>query len=251
MKAILAPAMNMNNFELNDIEKTIPIFKNKTIKIIEELKKLDPFELESELGLSVKLQEKVFGYYYDFDCINFEKKGTQALMAFQGLAYKNMNVEDFTKEDYIFANESIRILSALYGVLKPTDIIQQYRLDFKSNFAKKGIDGNKLYEYWGRSIYHELFKSGEVIVGICSNEYEKAIVPYLTPKDKYVSCKFMVKKNGKFKTCATIAKMARGQMARYIVKNRIKDIEKLKDFYFDGFEYSDYHSDDKSIVFIK
>ncbi len=247
MKAVLSPAMNMENCKNDLLEKTVPIFSDRADELVEKVREINPMYLETELGISEKLAEGVFKYYCEFDNIESDDKGTQSLIAFQGLAYKNLSPSDFTKEDFEFAKESLRILSAMYGVLKPTDLIQQYRLDFMCNFAKK----NLLYEFWGSSVYDEVFKDNEVVVGICSKEYEKLIKPYLKPSDKYISCEFLVNKNGKLKAQATASKMARGQMARFIVKNRIEDIEQLKNFEFDGFVYSEYNSSSKLMSFIR
>ncbi len=251
MKVILSPAMNMTNIENDDFVKSIPVFKDKAIFLTKHLKTLNPFDLEIELGISPKLTEKVFEHYLDFDIENIESKGTQALFAFQGLAYKNMNPLDFTKEDLEFANENLRILSAMYGILKPSDLIQQYRLDFMCSFAKKPFQDKKLYEYWNEEVYNELFKNNETVIAICSKEYEKLVKPFLKSSDKYISCEFLINKNGKFKAYATASKMARGQMARYIIKNKITNIESLKDFDFDGFKYSKYHSKERTLTFIK
>ncbi len=251
MKVILSPAMNMEQCVDNRLEKTKPIFSQNACELVEKVKKINPFDLEFELGISPKLLDKTFEYYLQFDTSDVDEVGTQALVSFQGLAYKNINSLDFTKEDFEFANDKIRILSSLYGVLKPTDLIQQYRLDFMCNFGKKKIDGKNLYEYWGNSVYEEIFKDGEVVVGICSKEYEKLIKPFLQPWDKYIACEFLVSKNGKLKAQATASKMARGQMARYIVKNRIQDVEALKNFEFDGFVYSEQHSTKGNMAFIR
>ncbi len=251
MKVILSPAMNMEQCVDDRLEKTKPIFSKNACELVEKVKKINPFDLEHELGISQKLLDKVFQNYLEFDTSNYDKVGTQALIAFQGLAYKNINTLDFSKEDFTFANDKVRILSSLYGVLKPTDLIQQYRLDFMCNFGKKKIDGKNLYEYWGSSVYEEVFKDGDVVVGICSKEYEKLIKPFLQPWDKYIACEFLVNKKGKLKAQATASKMARGQMARYIVKNRVEDIEALKDFEFDGFVYSEHNSTKNVLTFVK
>ncbi len=251
MKVILSPAMNMDTCSNDTFEKTIPIFKNKSCELAKELKKLNPFDLEIALSISPTLLDKVFEYYLDFDCDKIDEKGTQALLSFNGLAYKNLNVSDFTKEDFNFANNHLRILSAMYGILKPSDIIQQYRLDFMCNFGKKGIDDKKLYDFWSDTVYKELFKDKEPIVAICSKEYEKLIKPFVKKSDRYIVCEFLINKNGKFKAFATASKMARGQMARYIIKNKIEDIEKIKNFEYDGFKFSEYHSSENRFCFIK
>ncbi len=247
MKVILSPAMNMENCYNASIPKSLPKFNNRANNLAKELKKLSPFELESLLGISSKLVDKVFENYCNFECDTIEYLGAQALVAFTGLAYKNLDVDDFTKEDFDFANETLRILSALYGILKPYDLIQQYRLDFMCDFAKK----ENLYGFWGNDIYNEVFKDNELVIAICSKEYEKLIKPFLKPHNNYYSCEFLIYKNGKYKAFATASKMARGQMARYIVKNKIDDLEKIKEFEYDGFVFSVEYSTSNTLAFIK
>ncbi len=251
MKVLLSPAMNMGDRLNKAFELSKPIFEDKASEIVKHLKLYDPFDLEINLDVAPKLAEKAFGYYLNFEEGNSNNEGGQALLVFEGLAYKNINVEDFTKEDFTFANETLRILSAMYGVLKPADIIQQYRLDFMCSFAKRGFANKNLYKYWGNKVYDELFKDNETVVCICSKEYEKLVRPFLKPNDKYINCEFLINKNGKCKAYATASKMARGQMARYIVKNRIQDVEQLKGFEYDGFKFSEYISSESKFYFVR
>ncbi len=254
MKVIISPAMNMKENGQHNITTTEPVFKHKANFLVTLLKKYDPFELESILGINYKLSESTFLHYQNFN-INKKDIGYPALLYFDGLAYKNIKSNDFSKDDFDFANKQLRMLSALYGILKPTDLIQPYRLDFMCKFAKQSfidIDNNyndNLYSYWHNDVYSELYKNDNVVLNLCSVEYEKVVKKMLRPCDKFITCKFLVNKDGKFKSIGTYAKMARGKMVKYIIKNRITNIDDLKNFNEDGFKFSKETKD--TLIFIK
>ncbi len=248
MKVIISPAMNMKKCEGYIINTTEPVFKNKANHLASVLKKYAPFELETALNINYKLSEKVFLHYQNFD-VEKDNVGYPALLYFDGLAYKNIKANEFSKEQFEFANKHLRILSAMYGILKPSDLIQQYRLDFMGEFAKQNFTNGNLYSYWQEEVYSELYKENDVVLNLCSAEYEKIIKKRLLPSDKFISCKFLINKNGKTKSLATYAKMARGKMVKYVVENKITEVEKVKEFNEDGFIFCKEEND--TLVFIK
>ncbi len=250
MIAILSPAMNMGSCK-NSINMTTPIYIEETRHLASILKDYNPFEIESKLNLTPNQMEKIFRYYQEFVIDNNNEIGTPSILSFQGTAYKSLKANEFDEEEILFANNSIRILSAMYGILKPTDCIQPYRLDFVCRFAKEKINDKKLYDFWGDKVYKELFSNNEIVINLCSAEYEKLIRKYLKPSDKFITIKFLINKNGKFKSMSVDAKRNRGNMARYIVKNKIYEPELLKEYDEDGYTFSDYHSNENEYVFIK
>ncbi len=250
MKLVLSPAMTMNSV-INDIEGTKPVFLEKANLIAKRIKELDILELEKMLNVSPKLAEKVFENYLKFNLEIYDHKCETALYAFDGLAYKNINCWNFSHDDINFAQDTVRILSALYGIIRPLDNIQKYRLDFLCNFGKTGINNENLYKFWSDSVYNELFKSDEYIIGLCSKEYERLITKYLKPHDKYIYCNFLTTKNGVLKTITTDAKAARGQMTRFIIKNRIDNINDLKNFTELGYKFCEHSSTNRMYNFIK
>ncbi|MFV0274747.1 MAG: peroxide stress protein YaaA [Bacilli bacterium] len=249
MKILLSPSMTMSNKENKKLNKTLPIFHKKTNEIIRYLRSFTIDNLQNQLMLKANLTNKVFDMYKNFDSMNI--KEVQALAAYKGLVYKNINISDFDEKEIKLASENIRILSALYGVLKPTDLIHEYRLDFKSPFSKNGIYEKNLYKFWDTDIYNEIFKNNEIVINLCSNEYEKLILPYLKSNDKFITCKFLINNNGNLKSQAMFSKIARGQMVRFIIKNNINKIENIKEFSFDNFKFSQKHSNNNTIVFIR
>ncbi len=244
MLIILSPAKNMNikSFEGFNFEK--PVFYEETNKIHSHLNNLELQDIEVIMKVNKDIAFKTICNIKDFE---IDKMEGHALKCYDGLVFKNIGVEDFNSDDIIFANNHLRILSGLYGVLKPLTHIQPYRLEMG---CKIQIDNNKsLYKFWEDKIYNEIIGLNKPIINLASKEYSKTITPYLKSSDSFINIDFLMLKNGKYKSVATSAKMARGQMARYIIKNKITDIEALKDFYFDIYQYNEYLSNETNLVF--
>ena len=244
MIVILSPAKNINISEFQNFKFEKPIFLQEALKINENLKSLQPQDIEILMKVNSDIAFKTFRNLQDF---NINIQNSHALKSYDGLVFKNINVEDFNDEDIIFANETIRILSGLYGVLKPLNFIQNYRLEM--GLKIKIEDSKNLYDFWKDKIYNEIFKQNKPVLNLASKEYTKSISPFLKENDKFINVDFLLLKNGKYKTIATSAKMARGQMARYIIKNKIKDIELLKDFYFEEYSYNEHLSSENNLIF--
>lgn len=244
MIAILSPAKNINIGKFENFEFEEPIFLNQALKINNNLKSLQPKDIETIMKVNSDIAFKTFRNLQDF---NINIKNSHALKSYDGLVFKNINTKDFTNEDIYFANKTIRILSGLYGVLKPLDFIQNYRLEMglKINIE----DCKNLYDFWKDKIYNEIFKERKTVINLASKEYTKTICPFLKQNDKFINIDFLIFKNGKYKTVATSAKMARGKMARYIIKNRIEDKDLLKKFYFEDYSYNEYLSNDNNFIF--
>ena len=145
--------------------------------------------------------------------------------------------------------QNLRILSGFYGVLKPLDGVTPYRLEMQ---AKAGIGANKdLYEFWGASLYEEVVDDSHVIVNLASKEYSKCIEKYLKNEDRLITCVFGEIVNGKVVQKGTYAKMARGEMVRYMAENNITEVERIKSFDRLGYEYSEELSTENDFIFIK
>jgi cytoplasmic iron level regulating protein YaaA (DUF328/UPF0246 family) len=142
----------------------------------------------------------------------------------------------------------LRIISALYGLLKPFDLIQTYRLEMQSRL---NINGESLYSFWGGRIYEELYKNDDCVINLSSEEYAKAVRKYLRYGDRFINIIFYNFGRGRRKIVSTVAKKARGRMARYILENKITDCEKCRDFEWEGFEYISELSDAEKYVFIQ
>ena len=243
MIAIISPAKNMKVRKEKQRRLTHPVFSEKTGQIYEELKKLKPWEIESLMKVNEKIALQAF-----LDIQNFENgDGSAALMTYDGLVFQNVGAGDFTGWDMKYAQRHVRILSGLYGVLKPLDAIHPYRLEMG---CKVKTAGQGLYQFWGDAIYKELYKEQDLILNLASEEYAKTVRKYLEGPDRFVDVEFLTMRNGKLRTIVAWAKMARGQMIRHIVKNRIDRPEDIKEFDWDGYEFEPSLSSESKYVFI-
>lgn len=249
MIAIISPAKNMRNLKIDNINPQIigkeRYFTKETEEIIRVLKDLTPWDIQSLMKVNEKIALQSYAYFQDF---NFNDKGVCGLLAYDGLVFKNIKAEDFTKEDFDYANKHIRILDAFYGMVNPLDDILPYRLEMQYSIK---IQGNNLYKFWDDKIYNKLYSEDNVIVNLASEEYAKTVRRFLNEEDIFIDIDFKVNKDGKLKTLATLAKMARGQMVKYIIENKIDNPEDLKNFTFNSFKFCSNLSTPRKFVFIK
>ena len=249
MIAIISPAKNMRNLKIDNINPQIigkeRYFTKETDEIIRVLKDLTPWDIQSLMKVNEKIALQSYAYFQDF---NFNDKGVCGLLAYDGLVFKNIKAEDFTKEDFDYANKHIRILDAFYGMVNPLDDILPYRLEMQYPIK---IQGNNIYKFWDDKIYKKLYSEDNVIVNLASEEYAKTVRRFLNEEDIFIDIDFKVNKDGKLKTLATLAKMARGQMVKYIIENKIDNPEDLKNFTFNSFKFCSNLSTPRKFVFIK
>jgi hypothetical protein len=174
----------------------------------------------------------------------------QALLAFKGEVYAKMEADQFTAEELEFAQQHLRILSGLYGLLKPLDLMQPYRLEMGTKLKTK--KGDSLYEYWGTKISKALNAAGEgrTLVNLASQEYFKA-VDKKTLKLPVITIHFKEHKGGSYQVVGFFAKQARGLMARFAIQNRITDPEQLKTFHEEGYEFAERLSSAQDWVFVR
>jgi cytoplasmic iron level regulating protein YaaA (DUF328/UPF0246 family) len=230
MKFILSPARSIRNTAI-DIMQTKPIFEKETNKLLENLKELNPWELESILKTNEKIAFNAFKNIQDLD---LNAKGVPALFAYDGLAYKYLDPLSLSESAIIRAQSTMRIISAFYGLLRPLDGIHPYRLEMQS---KLKIDGKNLYDFWGDMICQLLYENDNCVVNLASEEYAKAVRKYVKQNDMFVDIVFQSTVRGQRQTVTTVAKMARGLMARYILESGIETPEAIKYFEWDGFAY--------------
>ena len=243
MIVFISPAKGFNETEVKPA--SLPVLIDKSKIIMDELKKFS----EEDIKKSMKVNDKIAALNKErFSDFKFDKNGIPAIYTYSGIQYKNIDAQSFTEEDIEFAEEHLRILSGLYGVLKPMDSIYPYRLDL---LTKISVEGTKnLYEFWKDDIYRELSKNeDEIIVNLASDEYSKSVKKY-ADKEKYISCTFKVDKGGKLKVESTASKTARGKMVNYIIKNRINEPELLKEFKEDGYVFREDLSSEYEYVFV-
>ena len=249
MISIISPAKNMRNLKVDNIKPKMygesRFFTKETKEIINELKKLTPWDIQSIMKVNEKIAFQSYAYFQDF---NFDEEGVCGILAYDGLVFKNIKAEDFTQEDFNFANNHVRILDAFYGIVNPLDGVLPYRLEMQ---YKININDKNLYKFWGDKLYKKLYSEDKVIINLASEEYAKAVRGFLDKDDIFIDIDFKIHKDGKLKTMATYAKMARGQMIKYIIENKINNPEDLKDFTFNGYKFDHNLSTNKKYVFIR
>ena len=232
---------------------TKPDFLDFSNDLIKGLSTLSSVEIESLMGLSPKLAQLNHDRFQAWTKAHRAETSKQAVVAFKGDVYEGLQAWNFNPLDFEFAQSNLRILSGLYGILKPLDLIQPYRLEMGTVYANPA--GKDLYAFWGnrlaKSITEDLkITKSQTIINLASQEYSKAA--QLKKIDaKIVSPSFKDEKNGKFKIISFYAKRARGLMANFIITNQIEDPAKLTDFSSEGYTYSLEQSKPTEPVFLR
>jgi len=219
--------------------------------LIKELRKIKSKQLQELMAISENIAKLNVGRYKSFTTPFTAKNSKQAVFAFKGDVYSGLDLDNFSEDDYTYAQDHLRILSGLYGCLRPLDLIQPYRLEMKTRL--KNARGENLYQFWDdritKSLNKELKKQDEaVLVNLASNEYFKSVKPKLL-EGRLLNITFKETKNGKTRVVAIFAKRARGMMADYIIRNRIERPEDIKRFKTGGYKFSKSLSDDKQWTF--
>lgn len=246
MIAIISPSLTMKNCSDSFIKLTIPSQIEMSKKIVEEIRKFTLKDLEKVLKINTKISELTFERYKN---LKFDINGSPAIHSYTGTVYKNIKPEVFDKEEIKFCSDHVRILSGLYGVLRPYDSIYEYRLELKTKL--KICDKDDLYKYFNDSMYKNLVSYDRKIVNLCSDEYSKAITPYISEKDHFLTCSFKINKNGVLKSISTDSKASRGSMIKFMVNNKINKFEDLKEFNDNGYTFNKSLSDEYNYIFTK
>jgi len=252
MKIIISPAKSLD-FEnkVPTTSHTEPRFLEESQKLNKKLKTLSKNKLSSLMSISDDLAALNYDRNQNWKIPFTKKNAKQAIYAFTGAVFQGIDVNSLHEDKIPFLQDKLRILSGLYGLLKPLDLIQPYRLEMGTKI-KVGKKDN-LYQFWGDALaksLNEELKEDELLINLASTEYFKALpkkvlkVPMITPVFKDF-------KNGQYKTIMTYAKMARGYMVRYIVENNVETIEDLKGFNIEGYGFSEEMSSGNNLVFTR
>ena len=250
MKVLLSPAKSL------DFKSQIPTEKNSFLCFEKEaeylnsiLKRKSPKELSDLMSISSKIADLNYERNHNWSLPFTKKNSRQAVYAFSGDVYKGLDAYSINTNKIDFMDSTVRIISGLYGIIKPLDLIQPYRLEMGT---KLSFDSNKnLYDYWRKKITNQLnseLSENEPVLNLASNEYFKAIDTKVIKSGVY-SANFKQLKDGDYKTVAIFSKKARGLMTRYIIDNNITDINSLKSFNCDGYEYHENLSSEKELIF--
>lgn len=252
MKIIISPAKSLDfESKVPTSLHTQPRFLEQSEKLNKKLKTLSKNKLSDLMSISDDLARLNYQRNQEWQTPFTPQNAKQAIYAFTGAVFQGIDVSSLEEEKLPLLQDRLRILSGLYGLLKPLDLIQPYRLEMGTKL-KVGSKEN-LYKFWddtlAKSLNDEL-EDDELLINLASTEYFKAVpkkvlkVPMITPVFKDF-------KNGQYKTIMTYAKMARGYMVRYIIENNVKTLEDLKGFNVEGYGFSEEMSSDKELVFTR
>ena len=252
MLVLLSPAKTLD-FEtpLSTQVHTQPEFVDQAKPLIETLETFAPQDIADLMKLSDKLASLNVARYQSWTPEHTEANARQALLAFKGDVYTGLDAQSLSEADLKFAQGHLRILSGLYGLLKPLDLMQPYRLEMGTSLETD--KGKTLYAYWGSSITERLnteLGAEDVVVNLASNEYFKSVQPKKL-NGRLITPVFKDQKNGQYKIISFWAKKARGLMARYIIDKRVEQPEQLKAFNYDGYVFSEAMSDGDTWVFTR
>ncbi|MDF7807210.1 peroxide stress protein YaaA [Pontiellaceae bacterium B12219] len=249
MITVLSPSksMDMERAKVNDF--TEPAFLDQSQKLVSKARKFSKAQLMDFMAISENLAELNQQRFKDWQPPFSLDNAKQAALAFTGDVYDGLDATTLKKADLNFAQNHLRILSGLYGLLKPLDLIQPYRLEMGRPLETRGA--KNLYEFWRATVTEELNATpGDLLVNLASNEYFKAIDKKALNK-QIVSPVFKDEKNGTFKIISFFAKKARGSMARFIIENRVKNADGLLEFSENGYAYNAELSKPASPVFTR
>jgi len=252
MLAIISPAKTLD-FEstVRNLPVSQPRLTDYSEQLIEICRKLSPQDIASLMSISDKLAGLNAARFAEWTKSHNEKNARAAIFAFKGDVYTGLDVNSLSDEDISFAQTHLRMLSGLYGLLQPLDLMQPYRLEMGTKLTTP--KGKDLYAFWGNTITQAVQQAidaqgDDVLVNLASEEYYKSIKPGRL-NAQIVKPIFLDYKNGKYKTVSFYAKKARGLMCRYMIQNRLTQVEQLKDFDLNGYWFDETASTEKEFVF--
>ena len=246
MRIILSPAKKMNENTDDLTPQGLPVFLENTEEIMHWIQRLSYEDAKKMWACNDKIAQQ---NYERFVNMNLYHRLTPAILSYEGIAYQYMSPSVFENGEFSYVQEHLRILSAFYGVLKPMDGVTPYRLEMQ---AKAKIAGTKdLYAYWGDLLYREVMDDSRVIINLASKEYSKCIEKYLTAEDTFITCVFGEFVGEKVVQKGVYAKMARGEMVRYMAEHNIEHPEEMKNFDRLGYRFREEISNEKEYIFIK
>ena len=252
MIAILSPAKSLD-FDTPSKTKSYTniIFEDETNRLVKKLKKLSAKKIGDLMSISASLSDLNYQRYQGFSEDYTTQNSKQAILAFTGDVYRGLEATSFTEKEFEFAQNHLRILSGLYGLIRPLDLIQPYRLEMGTKFQVTSNVKN-LYQFWKDKITSELNTTlnGDVLINLASNEYFKSIDVKKLNSD-VLTIDFKDNKNGQYKTIMTYAKLARGYMTNYMVKNKISKVDELRGFDYEGYSFNNELSQDLNWVFTR
>jgi cytoplasmic iron level regulating protein YaaA (DUF328/UPF0246 family) len=237
MKIIISPAKKLTAEKISISNSSVIQFSDETKYLVDQLRNYSVGDIKKLMGLSDNLAKLNYERYQQWDLKS--KQVNPAIYMFQGDVYKGLRADELSENELLFAQENLRIISGLYGLLKPLDLVFPYRLEMGSNMITR--EGKNLYEFWSDKLSKSLssqMQDKEMLVNLASNEYSKAL-QLDSFKHRIITPVFKDYKNGKLKVVSFFAKKARGEMANFIIKNKITNPGDLKLFTNEGYIFSE------------
>lgn len=256
MLTVISPAKNLDyESPLATPAFSHPELLDQAQQLIDALQPLTAADISSLMKISDKLGQLNHQRYLDWQQPFTADNARQAVLAFNGDVYTGLDAASLNDEDFAFAQGHLRILSGLYGVLRPLDLMQAYRLEMGTKFAPADTDANNLYDFWGETITNKLNQqlaelNVDVLLNCASNEYFNAVKRKVLQAD-VITPVFKDEKNGQYKIISFYAKKARGLMTRFVINERITEVQALQDFNLAGYRYSAEDSSAQELVFLR
>ena len=253
MLLIISPAKTLKTDISASQDSTMPIFIKEAKYLASELKKFKPAQLSQLMGISAKLAQLNYERYQQWKSPYNNKESFNAIYTFRGEVFNGIDIDSFSEKEIEYTNKHLRILSGLYGILKPMDAILPYRLEMGTKLI---LGENKnLYNYWGNLITDIINKDlaelkDDTLINLASEEYFRSINTKIL-KASIITPIFKEYKNGKYKVISIYAKKARGLMSSYILKNQLKRVEDIKHFDAEGYYFNDIISDKEQFIFTR
>ena len=254
MLTVISPAKTLDFDTPPTTRKaTQPQFIERSAQLVEDARELSPEDIRELMGVSENIARLNHQRFMNWGVPFSLDNAKQSLLAFKGDVYTGLEADTLSTAQLNFAQKHLRILSGLYGLLRPLDLMQPYRLEMGLKFANRG--GSNLYEFWGdaitRALNNQLQKSGtRVLVNLASNEYFKSIQARALDAE-VITPVFKDLKGDKYKIISFYAKKARGQMARFIIENELNEPDGMRKFKTDGYRYNKAESTARELVFTR
>lgn len=246
VKIIISPAKKMRQ-DTDTMEcQGTPVFLQEADRLREYMKALDYQEAKKIWNCNDKIARLNYGRFAQMD---LSRGLTPALLAYEGIQYQYMAPSVFEGGSWEYVQRRLFILSGFYGVLKPLDGIVPYRLEMQARIHMGAY--KDLYGYWGDKIYREVCSGAKAVLNLASKEYSRCISPWLSPGDRFLTCRFGELINGKVVEKGTQVKMARGEMVRYLAESGIEEADGVKGFHGLGYKFAEEYSDKDTYVFLK
>jgi len=251
MISIISPAKTLDFESQYEVDFTQPRFPTQTERLVRVMRKKKEKHLQQLMSVSENIAKLNVDRFQNFQHTQDAEIGRPAMLAFKGDVYIGLEAESLSTEDLNYAQANLRILSGLYGLLRPFDIIEPYRLEMGTKLQVGKY--KNLYAFWGKKIADQLYKDlkeqgSDTLINLASNEYFKS-VPRKDFKARIIDVEFKDFKNDQYKVISFFAKKARGMMSRYIIQNKIEDVEGLKGFESEGYYYDPKESTEDKLAF--